>query len=42
MEDAKKELLEEIESTNASIRKADSRLEGIRDAHEEELFKDVC
>ena len=39
MEDAKKELLEEIESMNASIRKADSRLEGIRDAHEEELLK---
>lgn len=39
MEDAKKELLEEIEGMNASIRKADSRLEGIRDAHKEELLK---
>ena len=30
---------EEIESMNTSIRKADSRLEGIRDAHKEELLK---
>lgn len=39
MEDAKKELLEEIKGMDASIRKADSRLEGIRDAHKEELLK---